>query len=172
MPNSPYLARSPDGGRFTYTYDAVGNRLESRSPGIATYIYDSANQLSVLLGSPPRSTYSYDANGNTVGFKPSAGQIMTWTWDFENRLTREVGNNFPSTLTYNADGRQVRIEGYDADLETFFTTKIVWDGQNELLETDEDDVTKAVNTLQPAGYGNLVSVRRVRWRLVRQCASP
>ena len=72
-----------------------------------------------------------------------------------------MGNNFPSTLTYNADGRQVEIQGYDADLDVIFTTKIVWDGENELLETDENDVTKAVNTLQPAGYGNLVSGRRV-----------
>ena len=42
------------------------------------------------------------------------------------------------------------------------TTKYVWDveSDNVLMETDENDVTTAVYTNEPAEYGNLISQRR------------
>src|SRR6202011_4182110 len=35
--------------------------------------------------------------------------------------------------------------------------KFIWDGQNYLAETDETGATQGVYTLEPRGYGNLIS---------------
>lgn len=56
--------------------------------------------------------------------------------------------------TYNGDGQRVQI------VDSQGTKKQIWDGENILLETDGSDVTQAVYTLEPAGYGNLISQRR------------
>ncbi len=56
--------------------------------------------------------------------------------------------------TFNGDGQRVGI------VDSQGTKKPIWDGENILLETDGSDVTQVVYTLEPAGYGNLVSQRR------------
>jgi RHS repeat-associated protein len=55
---------------------------------------------------------------------------------------------------YNGDGQRVQI------VDSQGTKKPIWDGENILLETDGADATQVVYTLEPAGYGNLVSQRR------------
>src|SRR5579864_5518137 len=72
------LTQVTQGGSTTesYSYDAMGNRLNSL--GVASYSYNASNELtSSSLGS-----YTYDANGNTL----SDAQGRSFTWDFENRL--------------------------------------------------------------------------------------
>ena len=39
-------------------------------------------------------------------------------------------------------------------------TKMVWDEENILLETDSDDVTSNLMALEPAIYGNVISDRQ------------
>ncbi len=56
--------------------------------------------------------------------------------------------------TFNGDGQRVGI------VDSQGTKKPIWDGENIVLETDGSDVTQVVYTLEPAGYGNLVSQRR------------
>ena len=56
--------------------------------------------------------------------------------------------------SYNGDGQRVQI------VDSQGTKKPIWDFQNILLETDGSDATQVVYTLEPAGYGNLVSQRR------------
>ena len=58
-------------------------------------------------------------------------------------------------MTYRSDGLRVEKE------DSTGTLKFVWDGQNMLLETNANGVTQADYTLQPAGYGNLISQRRL-----------
>ena len=55
--------------------------------------------------------------------------------------------------SYNGDGQRVQI------VDSQGTKKPIWDFQNILLETDGSDATQVVYTLEPAGYGNLVSQR-------------
>lgn len=55
---------------------------------------------------------------------------------------------------YNGDGQRVQI------IDSQGTKKPLWDGENILLESDGSDVTQVVYTLEPAGYGKLVSQRR------------
>jgi RHS repeat-associated protein len=60
----------------------------------------------------------------------------------------------PNTFTFNADGKRVQKQ------DSAGTTKPVWDGENIVVETDQNDATQVVYTLEPAQYGNLVSQLR------------
>src|SRR5262245_33363414 len=55
---------------------------------------------------------------------------------------------------YNGDGQRVQV------IDSQGTKKQIWDQENILLETDGSNVTQVVYTLQPAGYGSLISQRR------------
>jgi RHS repeat-associated protein len=59
-----------------------------------------------------------------------------------------------NTFLYEGDSRRVKKE------DSTGTVKEVWDEQNILLETNQDDVTQVVYTLEPLLYGNLISQRR------------
>jgi RHS repeat-associated protein len=57
----------------------------------------------------------------------------------------------PNTFTYNADNKRVQKQ------DSSGTSNGIWDLENILLETDQNNVTQVVYTLAPAEYGNLVS---------------
>jgi len=81
-------------GAVGYTYDAVGNRLQTTSTlaGVSagSFTYNSDDRL---------STDTYDANGNTTA---SGG--VTNGYDFENHL---VQNSAGVTIVYDGDGNRV-----------------------------------------------------------------
>jgi RHS repeat-associated protein len=56
--------------------------------------------------------------------------------------------------TFNGDGQRVQI------VDSQGTKKPIWDFENTLLETDGSNSTQVIYTLEPAGYGNLISQRR------------
>src|SRR5262249_38190439 len=98
------------------------------------------------------TTYLFDANGNQM--RAVAAAVTTTTWDFDNRLTQirqGTANPLLNTMTYNGDGFRVRKD------DSSGTTKPIWDAANILLETDQNDVTQAIYTLEPSFFGNLVS---------------
>ena len=79
---------------FTYTYDAVGNRLADGSPsGATSYSYDDVNRLTTIDGS---ISYTWDDNGNLI----DNGQGVTYTYDAANRLIGVNGTTF--TYSYGA----------------------------------------------------------------------
>jgi len=81
----------------------------------------------------------------------------TQTWDDENRLTKwELKGSTTNDYAFNGDGQRTRI----ADSQTPSGRRLIWDEQNILLETDDAGATQANYTLEPAGYGNLISQRR------------
>jgi YD repeat-containing protein len=142
---------------ITYSYDPVGNRLIKIEGGAAaTYTYDAANQLNTSEDSSGVTTYTYDANGNTVGeIRPNADRV-TYTWDIENRLAKvELPSSTVNTMTYDGEGKRRRMED-SAGLRNF-----LWDLENILLETDQNNATAAVYTMEPLDFGNLVSKRIV-----------
>ena len=59
-----------------------------------------------------------------------------------------------NTFTYNADGQRVQKQ------DSTGTTNHIWDERNILLETNGSNVTQVVYTLEPEGYGNLISQSR------------
>jgi RHS repeat-associated protein/uncharacterized repeat protein (TIGR01451 family) len=84
------------GGVYTYTYDAVGNRLSANEAGVSTvYTYDAANQLTSVNGVP----YTWDANGNLL----NDGR-RTFTYDAGNRLTQVITGALTIGQRYSGDG--------------------------------------------------------------------
>jgi RHS repeat-associated protein len=141
---------------ITHTYDEVGNRLTMNSSGtITTYAAcDAANQLTTSQTGAVVTTYTYDANGN-LQLENTAGTLTTHTWDDENRLTQVAKTGMTiNVYTFNGDGKRVKI------VDSTGTRKLLWDLENILLESDTSDVAQVIYTLEPAGYGNLISQRR------------
>jgi RHS repeat-associated protein len=141
--------------RDTFTYDDVGNRTVFHSgPGPTTYTYDAANQLETAVLGAARTTYTYDLNGN-LEVENASGTRTTHTWNDENHLTQVAKTGITTNqYTFNGDGQRVQI------VDSQGTKKPIWDFQNILLETDGSNTTQVVYTLEPAGYGNLISQRR------------
>ena len=142
--------------RDTYTYDASGNRtLKIHDGARTTSAYDAANQLIYSDDASGRTTYTFDADGNQEVVEDPAGDRTTYAWDYENRMSSaQLPSGVRNTMAYEPDGLRVKLE------ESTGTKKFVWDEQNYLAETDENDDTQVVYTNEPRLYGNLVSQRR------------
>ncbi len=97
-------ANSSDGNVFTYTYDAVGNRLSQTVVTVTTvYTYDAANRLTNAGG----ITYTWDNNGNLL-----YDGVSDYGYDSANRLTSVKGHfaTGGTTFTYNGLGdRQKQV---------------------------------------------------------------
>ncbi len=142
--------------RDTYTYDASGNRtLKNHDGARTTSAYDAANQLIYSEDASGRTTYTFDADGNQEVVEQPSGDRTTYAWDYENRMTSaQLPSGVRNTMAYEPDGLRVKLE------ESTGTKKFVWDEQNYLAETDENNDTQVVYTNEPRLYGNLVSQHR------------
>jgi len=94
----------PDGRVVTYTYDALGNRLQlvDSVEGTIDYFCDADNRL-LLAGD---ESFEYDANGNTIRRTSPTGTIE-YTWDDENRLVGYTDNQHEVQFEYDGDGNRV-----------------------------------------------------------------
>jgi RHS repeat-associated protein len=137
----------------TYSYDPAGNRLTMRDGGTpTTYAYDVANELSTAKNPTGPTTYAYDANGNQTKQTSPGPLRTTWTWDYENQLTTVLlSTGIRNTFMYNGDGQKIQRQASSG------TKKLIWDCRNILLETDQNNVTQVVCTLEPVTFGNLIS---------------
>lgn len=120
-------AQYATGAVFSYTYDAVGNRLSQQTPLTSvTYLYDNANRLASANG----QTYTWDNNGNLLSDGGS-----THSYDAANRLitTTQGANVFG--FSYNGLGDRVRQTAngtptvYAVDLAAGLT-QVLADGTN------------------------------------------
>ncbi len=93
------------GPAFTYTLDAVGNRLTQTAlldgmPETTAYLYDHANRLSNVDG----VTYTWDNNGNLLW-----DGVYTYTYSSANQLTSVSDGQLPATnYSYNGLGDRAR----------------------------------------------------------------
>jgi RHS repeat-associated protein len=93
------------GEKFTYTYDAAGNRLTQTAPGSqTTYAYDDADRLENLtqLNAAQASkvyAYQWDANGNLL----TDGQ-RSFAYDSANQLTQAISGTVTARYSYSGDG--------------------------------------------------------------------
>jgi RHS repeat-associated protein len=141
---------------ITYTYDPAGNRLTQRASGSpTTYAYDPANELLTARTPGGNTTYAYDKSGNQLTVSAPGNARTSFTWDIESRLTTaRLATGVRNTFQYDGDGKRVLRQ------DSSGTLKGVWDGENIVVETDQNNVTQVVYTLEPAVYGNLLSQRR------------
>ena len=102
-----------------------------------------------------RTTYTFDNNGNQQVVQESSGNRTTNMWDYENQSTLiQKPDGSRVTMSYNPFN--LRVEKRSAT----GATKFIWDDQNYLMETDENDAITAVYTNEPNIYGNLISQSR------------
>jgi hypothetical protein len=82
------------------------------------------------------------------------GDRTTTTWDYENKTTLvELPSGVRNTMAYDTEGLRIKLE------ESAGTKKFIWDQQNYLAETDENNDTQVDYTNEPQVYGNLLSQR-------------
>ncbi|MBI5787270.1 MAG: RHS repeat-associated core domain-containing protein [Candidatus Schekmanbacteria bacterium] len=122
-----------------YSYDPVGNRLGGT--------YDTANRLL----EDADNVYGYNRNGNTLlKFDKATQEKMRFYWSPENQLIKiekyhpgETSPYFISTYIYDGFGRRVakNVNGT--------ITKYLYDNEDILLETDNNDNVTARYTHGP-----------------------
>jgi RHS repeat-associated protein len=122
------------GDSYSYTYDAVGNRLSQDDivgglPTSLAYTYDIANRLTAV-GSV---SYTWDANGNLLN-----DGTNTYAYDSANRLKAVSGGQTAVSYTYNGLGNRLQQTAnsttitYVNDLNAGLT-QVLSDGTNTYL---------------------------------------
>jgi len=119
-----------DGKVFTYTYDAVGNRLtQTTITNTTVYTYDNANRLTNV----GPIAYIWDNNGNLLN-----DGVFTYTYDTADRLITTTQGTNTYTFKYNGLGDRLRqaangvVTTYTLDLNAGLT-QVLADGSNTYL---------------------------------------
>jgi YD repeat-containing protein len=125
--------------RWTFGYDAVGNRLVVRDNAGAwtTYSYDAKNQLTqdaTALVNTHTYNYGYDGVGNRLTSN-EGGMVMTSTYDAANRLVTSVDGSGPSTYTFDSNGNMTKVAAPSS------VTTMVYDIENRLVRHESGGVT-------------------------------
>ena len=109
-----------------FTYDQVGNRVDSNQNGLSTF--NEANQLE----EDAEQTYSYDANGNQIRKANKVTGLSTrFEYDAENRLIGILPED-AGGVHYLYDGLGRRIEKNVSGV----VTRYIYDNEDILLELD------------------------------------
>jgi RHS repeat-associated protein len=121
------LLSATQGGTTTesYTYDPVGNRLNSL--GVSSYTNNSSNELTA----DSSASFAYDYNGNTTS-KTVSSATTNYAWDYENRMTSITLPNSGGTITFKYDpfGRRIYKSSSSG------TSVFAYDGDNLVEETN------------------------------------
>ena len=116
----------------SFTYDPVGNRLNSHLSTL--HSYDAANRL--LEDS--NFTYTYDENGNlTSKTSKGNGEVTTYTYDAENQLIHVDRPGIVAEYRYDALGRRIEknVNGV--------VTRYIYDNEDIAVEVDGTNTAQA-----------------------------
>ncbi len=120
-----------------YSYDQVGNRVQSIIDGVTTaYTYDNNDRIAQYGG----TAYSYDANGNTLT-ETLDGVAKTYTYNSQNELVSVEESGNTTTYQYNADGIRA------AQTSTGVTTSYLVDHNRDYAQvlSEVENGTEVVN---------------------------
>lgn len=143
-------------GNYTYAYDKLDNATTVTTPsGTVTPAptYNVNNQLATWAS----STYSYDANGNTL----SGDGTKTYKWDAENRLIEIDYVGTSNKTVFNYDGFNHRRATADTVSGITITSRYMWcddtlcqarDGSDNVLRRYLDEGEYNVSTSQKLVY--------------------
>ena len=95
--------RPPTAAPPTYTYDAMGNRIQVDQNGVTTELHDE--QPEPVHDRGRRTTYTYDADGNLIRTQ-SGNDVTTYSYDPQNRLIAVTHGADSQTYTYDALGNR------------------------------------------------------------------
>jgi YD repeat-containing protein len=135
------------GTAYSWSFDAVGNRLSQTVAGVTTsYTHDAANRLTAVNGVP----VTHDANGCLTAFGSDSH-----TWDVRGRLRTLTRAGATYQFGYNHEGLRTSktVNGT--------TTHYLLDGASVVSETT-GGATK--HTLQGPGTDNVLQ-RDGKWRV-------
>ena len=136
-----------NGAATTYSYDALGNRIQKEDNGvITTYTVDKLNRVTAATTGEEVVSYSYDANGNTVA-KTAGGVTHTYCYDRENRLTGVLAGE-EEIFSAIYDYRSRRLE----KTESGDTVSYLYDGGVSVQEYDAEGSLKTF-LVRAGGYG-------------------
>ena len=126
---------------LTYSFDAVGNRLNLIKDSMTTnYTYNEENQLLSWTDGVNTANYAYDNNGNLIQ-KAEDGLTTGYGYDHENRLTNiSYPDSLASMYTYDGVGKRVQT------FEDGVIINYLYDGLNALIERNTNDTTIATYT--------------------------
>jgi len=113
----------------SFTYDDVGNRVDSNQNGISNF--NDGNQLL----DDTSFTYTYDNNGNQIQ-KTNKSTLMStvFEYDAENKLIRVA--SLDKIVNYKYDGLDRRIEKEVTETAATTVTQYIYDGEDILVELD------------------------------------
>lgn len=122
------------------TYDSLGNRITDQ---YGAYVYNESKQK---LLEDPKHTFVYDLRGNLISkIEKLTGQVHKFGYNSEDRLVKyelyDIGNNLIKEASYSFDvlGRRIEkvVKDYTSNITK--TRRFVYDGQEVLLDLDENN---------------------------------
>ena len=119
----------------SYTYDGVGNRVQSIIDGVTTqYTYDENDRLTQQGG----ATYTYDDNGNTLT-QTLDTNTTSYTYNSKNQLTEQTSPT--QTIRYSYDSNGIRTSKTVNDVTTQYLVDSNQPYAQVLQEREEGEVT-------------------------------
>lgn len=123
-----------------YTYDSLGNRVTDHT---GNYVYNDSKQK---LTEDPRHSFVYDLRGNMIQkLEKLTGRVHKFTYNSEDKLIKyelfDQANNLvkEARYTYDVLGRRIEKIVKDYNTNKTITRRFVYDGQEVLLDLDENN---------------------------------